>query len=60
MSKRQTVTMGNWAEAEIYATNECIKFFLELSQILESLGVQDIFMPGTTMFTMIIMLVLIG
>ncbi len=33
MSKRQTITAGSSAEAEIYATNECVKFLLELVQI---------------------------
>jgi hypothetical protein len=47
-SKLQTVTAGSSAEAEIYATNECVKFLLELVQILEFLGVRDIFMPGIT------------
>jgi hypothetical protein len=31
LSKRQTVTAGSSAEAEIYATDECVKFILELS-----------------------------
>jgi hypothetical protein len=48
VSKRQTVTAGSSAEAEIYATNECVKFLLELVQLLEFLEVRDIFMPGTT------------
>jgi hypothetical protein len=48
MSKRQTVTAGSSAEAEIYATNECVKFLLELSQLLEFLEVRDVFMPKTT------------
>jgi hypothetical protein len=48
MSKRQSVTAGSSAEAEIYATNECVKFLLELVQILEFLDVRDIFMPGIT------------
>jgi hypothetical protein len=39
---------GSSAEAEIYATNECVKFLLELVQLLEFLEVHDIFMPGTT------------
>jgi hypothetical protein len=47
MSKHLTVTAGSSAEAEIYATNECVKFLLELVQILEFLEVKDIFMPGT-------------
>ncbi len=46
MSKRQTVTAGSSAEAEIYATNECVKFLLELVQIFEFLEVKNIFMPG--------------
>jgi hypothetical protein len=46
--KRQTITAGSSAEAEIYATNECIKFLLELVQIFNFLDVQDLFMPGTT------------
>lgn len=45
-SKRQTITAGSSTEAEIYATNECVKFLLELVQILEFLQVKDIFMPG--------------
>jgi hypothetical protein len=48
LSKRQTVTAGSSAEAEIYATNECVKFLLELSQILDFLQVRDTFMPGIT------------
>jgi hypothetical protein len=47
MSKRQSVTAGSSAEAEIYATNECVKFLLELVQILDFLGFKDVFMPGT-------------
>jgi hypothetical protein len=49
MSKRQTVTAGSSAETEIYETNECVKFLLELVQLLEFLGVRDTFMPGVTM-----------
>lgn len=47
LSKRQSVTAGSSAEAEIYATDECIKFLLELSQILEFLEVKHLFMPDT-------------
>jgi hypothetical protein len=32
---------------EIYATNECVKFLLELAQIYEYFSVKEIFMPGT-------------
>jgi hypothetical protein len=48
MSKRQSVTAGSSAEAEIYATNECVKFLLELSQLFEFLHIKDIFIPGST------------
>jgi hypothetical protein len=48
ISKRQQVTACSSAEAEIYATNECVKFLLELVQILEFFEVRDVFMPGTT------------
>jgi hypothetical protein len=47
-SKQQTVTASSSAEAELYATNECVKFLLELVQLLDFLGVKELFMPGTT------------
>jgi len=47
MSKCQTVTAGSTAEAEIYATNECVKFLLKLVQLLDFLGVRELFMPST-------------
>jgi hypothetical protein len=47
LSKRQTVTAGSSAEGEIYTTDECVKFLLELVQTLEFLGVKDVFMPST-------------
>jgi hypothetical protein len=47
LSKQQTITAGSSAEAEIYATNECVKFLLELVQIFEFLEVKNIFMPNT-------------
>jgi hypothetical protein len=46
LSKRQTVTAGSSVEAEIYATDECVKFLLELVQLLEFLKVKHNFMPG--------------
>lgn len=46
-SKRQKVTAASSAEAEIYATDECIKFLVELVQILDFLQVRDLFMPTT-------------
>jgi hypothetical protein len=47
ISKRQKVPAASSAEAEIYATDECVKFLLELVQILEFLGVCHLFMPTT-------------
>jgi len=48
LSKRQSVTAGSSVEAEIYATDECVKFLLELVQLMEFLQVKHIFMPSTT------------
>ncbi len=48
MSKRQSVTAGSSAEAEIYATDACVKFLIELEQLLNFLNVKHIFMPSTT------------
>jgi hypothetical protein len=48
LSKRQSVTAGSSAEAEIYATDECVKFLLELHQILDFLEVRHLFKPDTT------------
>jgi hypothetical protein len=39
LSKRQSVTAGSSAEAEIYATDEYVKFLLELSQTMDFLGI---------------------
>jgi len=47
LSKRQSVTAGSSAEAEIYATDECVKFLLELDQLVEFLQVKSLFMPST-------------
>jgi hypothetical protein len=47
LSKHQSVTAGSSAEAEIYATDECIKFLTQLVQIFEFLDLHDMFMPGT-------------
>jgi hypothetical protein len=47
LSKQQTVTAGSSAEAEIYATNDCVKFLLELVQLIDFFELQDVFMPGT-------------
>ncbi len=45
LSKCQSITANSSAEVEIYATNECMKFLLELVQIFQLLGVKHIFMP---------------
>jgi hypothetical protein len=47
VSRRQKVTAGSSAEAEIYATDDCVKFLLELVQLLKFLEVDHIFMPTT-------------
>ncbi len=47
LSKRQSITAGSSAEADIYATDECVKFLLELHQIFTFLDVHQIFMPTT-------------
>jgi hypothetical protein len=47
LSKCQKVTAASSAEAEIYATDECIKFLLELSQLLDFLEVCSLFMLPT-------------
>jgi len=43
LSKRQYITVVSSAEAEIFATSECVKFLLELVQIFDFLGVKHIF-----------------
>jgi len=48
LSRRQSITAASSAEAEIYATDECVRFLLDLSQLLDFLDVKDIFMPSTT------------
>jgi len=47
LSKCQSVTAGSSTDAEIYATEECVKFLLELTQISIFLGIHHIFMPST-------------
>ncbi len=48
LSKRQSITACSSAEAEIYATNECVKFLLELAQIFDFFEVKHQFMPDAT------------
>jgi hypothetical protein len=47
ISKCQKVTAASSAEAEIYATDECVKFLLKLNQILDFHGMKHRFMPNT-------------
>jgi hypothetical protein len=47
MSKCQSVTAGSSVEAEIYATDKCVKILLELDQIVDFLQVKKCFMPTT-------------
>ncbi len=47
ISKRQKVTAASSAEAKIYATDECVKFLLDLVQIMDFLEVKHLFMPAT-------------
>jgi len=46
VSRRQSITAASSAEAEIYATDECVKFLLELVQIMEFLDIKHLFMPS--------------
>jgi len=47
LSEWQSITVGSSAEAEIFGADECVKFLLELVQILEFLDVKQLFMPST-------------
>jgi hypothetical protein len=47
LSKHQSVTAGSSAKAEIYATDECVEFLLELHQIFTTLDFHHLFMPTT-------------
>jgi hypothetical protein len=59
LSKCQKVTAASLAGAEIYATDECVKFLLELVQMLDFLEV-NIFMPQRISFITTIKLVFNG
>ena len=48
VAKRQTITARSSAEAEIYATDECVKQLLQLSYILDGLNLIDEIMPKPT------------
>ena len=46
VAKRQTITARSSAEAEIYATDECVKQLLQLSYILDGLSLLQDIMPS--------------
>ena len=48
VSKRQSITARSSAEAEIYATDECVKQLQHLAFIIEEIGVTDLIMPKPT------------
>ena len=48
MSKRQKITARSSAEAEIYATDECVKELLRLQHMLTDLNLKHIFMPTSS------------
>ena len=48
MSKRQTITARSSAEAEIYATDECVKYLIYLRQLFTDLKLNKHFMKGPT------------
>ena len=48
IAKRQTITARSSAEAEIYATDECVKQLIQLSYILGGLQLIDAIMPKPT------------
>jgi hypothetical protein len=45
MSKRQTITARSSTEAEIYATDECVKALMHVEMLLKGLQLSDDFMP---------------
>ena len=45
MSKRQSITARSSAEAEIYATDECVKGLLHLSFLVDGLNLSKLIMP---------------
>ena len=47
-SKRQLITARSSAEAEIYATDECIKSLQHLSYLIDGLQLKDNIMPAPT------------
>ena len=48
VSKRQTMTARSSAEAEIYATDECVKCLLHLSFLVDGLDLQNELLPPPT------------
>ena len=48
VAKRQSITARSSAEAEIYATDECVKHLIQLSYILEGFDILNAIMPKPT------------
>ena len=48
VSKRQAITARSSAEAEIYATDECVKQIIHLQHLVEDLNITNLVMPSTT------------
>ena len=46
-SRRQKVTARSSAEAEIYATDECVKELLRLKHTFTDMNIHEIYMPGS-------------
>ena len=47
VSKRQTITARSSAEAEIYATDECVKGLMRIKHIIEDMNCSHIYAPTT-------------
>ena len=48
LSKRQSITARSSTEAEIYATDECVKQLQHISFLLEDINLQHLVMPSPT------------
>ena len=48
VSKRQTITARSSAKAGIYATDECVKCLLHLTQLIDGVELTDQLMPAPT------------
>ena len=55
-SKRQSLTARSTAEAEIIATDECVKFLLHMRNVCDDLDIQTFFFQTPSLCTMIMQL----